>query len=174
MSANSTEATTELVVCGHASIGHLVESPEESVVCDPLSRGEVAEESVTSEQNVALGLGECERKAVRLGECGVAILVGQSDYLAGGVEFDDPEAKKRKVDIELSTQFEGVHLIGNRELPGETEERLQQAASFQIQQDGGVGDDDASMGECLDAVDPFRPQAITRRRRSTSSSGAPT
>ena len=61
-----------------------------------------------------------------MGEYGVSILVGQSEDLAGGVEFDDLEAKSRKVDIELSTQFEGVHLIGNGELPRETEERLKQ------------------------------------------------
>ena len=109
---------------------------------DPLGSGEVAEESVAGEQNVVLGLGECERKAVGLGECGVTILVGQSEDLAGGVEFDDLKAKSRKVGIELSTQFEGVHLIGNGELPGEMEERLKQASPFQIQQNRGVGDDD--------------------------------
>ena len=105
---------------------------------DPLGSGEVAEESVAGEQNVVLGLGECEQ-GCRVGR--VPILVGQSEDLAGGVEFDDLKAKSRKVDIELSTQFEGVHLIGNGELPGEMEE-LKQASPFQIQQNRGVGDDD--------------------------------
>ena len=85
MSANSTEATTELVVCGHASVGHLIESPEESVVRDMLSSGEVAEVPVAGEQNVALRFGEREGKAVGLRKCGLAILVGQSKNLAGGV-----------------------------------------------------------------------------------------
>ena len=73
MSTNPAKSGTELVVCRHGSIGHLVKHPEESVVRDPLGSGEVAEESVAGEQNVALGPGECERKAVWLGECGVAI-----------------------------------------------------------------------------------------------------
>ena len=50
MSANPAKSGTELVVCRHGSIGHLVESPKESVVRDPLGSGEVAEESVAGEQ----------------------------------------------------------------------------------------------------------------------------
>ena len=146
MSANSTESAAELAMCCRASIGHLVDSPEESVVRDALSSGEVSEESIAGKQNAALDLGEREGKAVGLGECGATILVGQSEELAGGVEFDDPEAKGRKVGLELGTQFECVHLIGNHELPGETEERLKQAPPFEIQQDGGVGDDDGHIG----------------------------
>ena len=76
MSTNSTESTTELVVCCHASIDHLIENPEESVVRDVLSGSDITEESIAGEQNVALSLGECEGKGVGLGKCRVAILVG--------------------------------------------------------------------------------------------------
>ena len=107
-----------------------------------LSSGEVSEESIAGKQNAVLGPRQREGKTVGLGECGVTILVGQSEDLVGGVEFDDLEAKSRKVGLELGPQFECVHLIGNNELPGETEERLKQAPPFEIQQDGGVGDDD--------------------------------
>ena len=68
--------------------------------------------------------------------------MGQGAGYASTFEFDDLEAKSRKVGLELGPQFECVHLIGNNELPGETEERLKQAPPFEIQQDGGVGDDD--------------------------------
>ena len=129
-------------MCCRASIGHLVDSPEKSVVRNALGSGEVSEESIAGKQNAVLGSGQREGKAVGLGKCGVTILVGQSEDLAGGVEFDDLEAKGRKVGLELGTQFECVHLIGDNELPGETEERLEQAPPFEIQQDGGVGDDD--------------------------------
>lgn len=142
MSANSTESAAELVMCRGASIGHLVDSPKEPVARDALSSGEFSEESIAGKQNAALGFGQREGEAVWMGECGVTILVGQSEDLAAGVEFDDPEAKGRKVGLELGTQFDCVHLIGDNELPGETEERLKQAPPFEIQQDGGVGDDD--------------------------------
>ncbi len=142
MSAYSTEAAAELAMCCRTSIGHLVDNPEESVVHDALSSGKVSEESIASKQNAALGLGQREGKAVGLRECRVTTLVGQSEDLASGIEFDDLEAKGRKVGLKLGTQFECVHLIGDNELPGETEERLKQAPPFEIQQDGGVGDDD--------------------------------
>ena len=46
MIANSTEPAAELSMCCCASIGHLVDSPEESVVRNALGSGEVSEESI--------------------------------------------------------------------------------------------------------------------------------
>ena len=41
MSTNSTESTAELAIRCHANVGHLIDSPEESVVRYALSSGEV-------------------------------------------------------------------------------------------------------------------------------------